>query len=181
MSSEVSSLFLTMKRDAQVMLAVPLAAAIWHWIDLYPAEFAEAISGPRRLEGAPERVFDLIFQNMQPESRHLLWPTLTVLMCVSFERLNQDFGLEGGGGRKSHKKEILLVEQLIKAAFSPVPRQAMAALRCLIDIGKAASRATFKRDVPLRTLALDITHSIQVGTVFLPGLEMNLIQLRTQS
>jgi hypothetical protein len=91
-----------MKRDAQIVLARPLAAAIWHWIDLYPDEFADAISGPRRLEGAPERVSDLINKHMQPESKHLLWPTLTVLMCISFERLKQDFNTEGGGNRKTN-------------------------------------------------------------------------------
>jgi hypothetical protein len=151
-----------MKAAGKIILATPLAAAIWHWIDLYPGEFADAISGPRRLDGAPERVFDLIFTNSTAENRHKLWPTLTVLMCVSFERLNQDFNFEGGhGGRKTNRKEVVLVETLIKTV-SNVREHSMLALRCLLDIGKAASRATFQRDVPLRTLALDIAHEIHV-------------------
>jgi hypothetical protein len=37
--------------------------------------------------------------------RYLLWPTLTVLMCISHERVNQDFNLDvGGGARKTNKK-----------------------------------------------------------------------------
>jgi hypothetical protein len=103
--AEVSSLYLSMKRDAQIVLAVPLAAAVWHWIDLYPEEFSDSVAAPRRLEGAPERVFDLIYRDTQSENRYLLWPTLTVLMCISHERVNQDFILDvGGGARKTNKK-----------------------------------------------------------------------------
>jgi hypothetical protein len=55
----------------------------------------------------------------------------------------------------------VLVDQLVKAATSSTKFQPVA-LRCLVDICKAASRAPYKRDLPLRALAMDITHEIKV-------------------
>jgi hypothetical protein len=101
---------MSMQRDAMLVLAVPLAAAVWHWIDLYPEEFGDAISARGRMDGAPEQVIDVLGKELsQPETKHIVWPTLTVLMCISYDRVNVDFNLEHGGGvRKMNRKVCAL-------------------------------------------------------------------------
>jgi len=172
-----------MKKETQVAIARPLAAAVWHWIDLYPEEFVDTISSSRRMEGAPERAFDLIYvQHEAAEYKVILSPVLTILMCVSHERLKHDFNLHMGGARQSNRKvgfcwhavpspfteghrsstqEVFLVESFFKhmhsaSSFAPT------AFRCLIDICKAAARARPNQDLPLRSLASDVAHEIRV-------------------
>lgn len=95
-------------------IARPLAAAVWHWIDLYPEEFVDTLSSSRRMEGAPERAFDLIYvQHEATEHKVILSPVLTILMCVSHERLNHDFNLLGGARQSNKKVECLPTHNLI--------------------------------------------------------------------
>jgi hypothetical protein len=62
------------------------------------------------MEGAPERVFDLLYSAVQPGSEKIVWPTLTILNCISSERLSMDFQMtnfgagSGGGGQKNYRK-----------------------------------------------------------------------------
>lgn len=110
----LSSLLVNMKREAQAAVAVPLRKAVWNWIDLYPDEFNEAIRSRGRMEGAPERTFDLLYtaqHNIEKE----LWPTLTILVCISAERISSDFQVSSfgtgniSGHRGSHRKVFNLV------------------------------------------------------------------------
>jgi hypothetical protein len=108
---ELSSLLVNMKRDVQVALATPLRSAIWNWIEICPLEFSEALRSRGRMEGAPERVFDLLYSAVQPGSEKTVWPTLTILNCISSERLSMDFqvtnfgaGSGGGSGQKNYRK-----------------------------------------------------------------------------
>lgn len=115
---ELSSLLVSMKREAQSSIALSLRNAIWNWITCFPEQFTDVIrsnssaesttagsrigtskgvlagfSG-RRLEGAPERVFDTLYGMMQDPgslntNRRIIWPTLAALLAVSPERLRQ--------------------------------------------------------------------------------------------
>ena len=98
-----------MKREAQAAVARPLRRAIWNWIDLFPDEFNDALRS-RRMEGAPERTFDLLY-TQQPGAERALWPTLTILNCISSERLGSDFqvnhfGSGHFGGHKSNHRKV---------------------------------------------------------------------------
>lgn len=77
-----------MKSESQGAVAVALRTVIWNWIETFTDEFIDVVlSSRRRLDGQPERVFDLLYQLIEPGNRRLLWPTLAVLMAVSPERL----------------------------------------------------------------------------------------------
>ena len=86
---EFSSLLVGMKPDAQCAVAVCLRRAIWNWIETFPSEFIEMCNGYRKLDGAPERVFDLLTQIENDQNRKILWPTLCALLMLSHERLKQ--------------------------------------------------------------------------------------------
>jgi len=80
-----------MKPEAQMAIAIPLRTAVWNWIDLFPAEFNDAIRSRGRMEGTPERVFDLLYSMNQPGTERGVWPTLIILNCITSERLSSDF------------------------------------------------------------------------------------------
>jgi hypothetical protein len=82
-----------MSLQAKVALAVPLRTAVWNWIDLFPHEFHEVMRSNRRLEGAPERAFDGLWdpQALDMSSARALWPTLAVLSVISPERTVPDY------------------------------------------------------------------------------------------
>jgi hypothetical protein len=96
---ELSSLLVSMKRDAQATVALALRAAIWNWITIFSDQFIDVMVVQRRLEGAPERVFDTLFQVMNEagaNQRRMLWPTLAALLATSPQRLREaELGISG--------------------------------------------------------------------------------------
>ena len=78
-----------MKRDAQAAVAVSLRRAIWNWMETFPHEYLEVMQGTRKLDGAPERVFDMLFVNTDESNKRTMWPTLTALMMLSHDRSKQ--------------------------------------------------------------------------------------------
>ena len=83
-----------MGKETQKAVAVALRAAIWHWIDYFPEEFNETIKTRGRTEGAPERVFDLLYSLNQSSNEKIFWPTLTTLCCITSERITAEFMLQ---------------------------------------------------------------------------------------
>ena len=98
---ELSSLLVSMKPEIKVAVAVPLRTAIWNWISMFPDEYNEAIRTHRRLEGTPERVFDLLWDPSEVASARALWPTLAALAVISSERMRSDLK----GSSKSNLKK----------------------------------------------------------------------------
>ena len=78
-----------MGAEARVAIANPLRSAIWSWIETFPGEFIDVSTGARRLDGAPERVFDLFIQIKNEQNRKIIWPTLMMLLVLCYERLRQ--------------------------------------------------------------------------------------------
>jgi neurofibromin 1 len=87
--SELSSLGVNMKRDAQAAVAISLRRAIWNWMETFPHEYQEVIEGTRKLDGAPERVFDLLYVSVDEGNKKIMWPMLTALMVLSYDRSKQ--------------------------------------------------------------------------------------------
>ena len=89
-----------MKRESQTAIAGPLRSAIWNWIENSQEEFNDALLY-RRLEGAPERVFDLLYQldnnNKDTNTKAVIWPALTVLMCISPDRMKAEYSVNSVG------------------------------------------------------------------------------------
>lgn len=106
--SELSSLLVNMRREAQVAVAGPLRTALWNWIEYHQEEFNDAQRHYRRLEGTPERVFDLLYSLQDTAHKSVVWPTLTVLLCVSSDRIKTDYDVNSVGMPKSsHGRKVL--------------------------------------------------------------------------
>jgi len=101
---ELSSLLVSMNRESQIAIAVPLRSAVWNWITTFPAEFDEAIRARGRIDGAPERVFDLLYSMNQTSDERIFWPTLAILNCTSSERLSSEFQQSYSGPTKTSRK-----------------------------------------------------------------------------
>ena len=99
---------MNLKKDAQVPVSIALRTAVWNWIELCPDEFNEALRSHRRLEGAPERVFDLLY-DLQESTRDKggAWPTLAVLLSISHERMKNAFETSAIGAHKSSYRKVI--------------------------------------------------------------------------
>lgn len=110
---ELSSLLVSMKPEVKVAVAVPLRTAIWNWISMFPEEYNEAIRTHRRLEGTPERVFDLLWDPSEVTSARALWPTLAALAVISSERMRTDLR----GSSNSNLKKVRSQPWLTRFSF----------------------------------------------------------------
>jgi hypothetical protein len=116
---ELSSLLVNMKRQAQAAVAIPLRMAIWNWIEMCPLEYNEAVRSRGKLEGAPERVFDLLHSAIEPGRERALWPTLTILACLAAERLSPDYQIDVetrsvnfASHKSSHRKVRVMISEV---------------------------------------------------------------------
>ncbi|KAL1741753.1 hypothetical protein HDZ31DRAFT_84616 [Schizophyllum fasciatum] len=159
--NELSSLLVNMKQDHQLAIAVPLRTAIWNWIRLFPGEFNEAIRVRGRLEGAPERVFDLLYTKNQLGVERSIWPTLLILNCISSDRLMPELSdMKSYGRGKSARKDTKFYDDVFTHGYSN-PKTQEVGLACALDLCRAASYVSAADDVPLRLLAYDVAHEIK--------------------
>ncbi|KAL1727572.1 hypothetical protein EV714DRAFT_253754 [Schizophyllum commune] len=159
--NELSSLLVNMKQDHQLAIAVPLRTAIWNWIRLFPAEFNDAIRQRGRLEGAPERVFDLLYTKNQLGVERSIWPTLLILNCISSDRLMPELSdMKSYGRGKATRKDTKFYDDLFTHGYSN-PKTQEVGLACALDLCRAASYVSSADDVPLRLLAYDVAHEIK--------------------
>jgi hypothetical protein len=88
--AELSGLLLNIKEE-HTAIAPVLRVAVWNWVDQHPEEFNETIRTRGSMEGAPERMFDLLHSlSTTPESNKRTWPGLAVLNCISPDRVSPD-------------------------------------------------------------------------------------------
>ena len=97
-----------MRRDAQVAVAGPLRTAVWNWIEYHQEEFDDAQRHHRRLEGTPERVFDILYQMVDTPHKAAVWPALTILMCISIDRIKTEYDLHSGAVWKIYNRKVCL-------------------------------------------------------------------------
>jgi neurofibromin 1 len=97
-----------MRTETQCAVATVLRAVIWNWIEDSPDEFIDVVQSPRRgLEGNPERVFDLLYQLVDPGNKPMFWPTLSVLLTISPERLRAAEMARSGTSRFAKKVNLI--------------------------------------------------------------------------
>lgn len=101
---DLSSLLVNMGREAQLAIAVSLRSAVWNWIDRFPHEFNDAIRSRGRMEGAPERVFDLLYSMTTTGNEKIFWPVLTILNCITSDRIPADLQLSQYGPLQKSRK-----------------------------------------------------------------------------
>jgi hypothetical protein len=68
--------------------------AIWNWIEMCPQEYNEAVRSRGKLEGAPERVFDLLHSANEPGREHALGPMLIIFAFLAAECLSPDYQID---------------------------------------------------------------------------------------
>ncbi|KAF8872759.1 hypothetical protein BD779DRAFT_1679537 [Infundibulicybe gibba] len=160
--NELSSLLVNMRREAQLAIAVPLRSAIWNWIEIFPGEFNDAIRSRGKTEGAPERVFDLLYAKHPAGFERILWPTLTILYCITSDRVAPDFQQYKSitSVQKTTRKEFKFGEDILKHAGTN-SKLSEVALVCALDMCRAATHVTPRGEVPLRMIAQDIAHEIR--------------------
>ncbi|KAH8118768.1 hypothetical protein DFH11DRAFT_1839273 [Phellopilus nigrolimitatus] len=160
---ELSSLLVNMKPEAQCIVAVHLRRAIWKWIETFPGEFTEMSSGQRKLDGAPERVFDLLIQIKNDQNRKILWPTLTALLLLSYDRLRQvalQFNGHAWNPKMTNKKELVFLDKLNKN-LTASSKMTDSAMLCFVDILRAAMYIPPDHDVVVRSFAPDIADELK--------------------
>lgn len=101
---ELSSLLVNMRSEAQVAVAGPLRTAVWNWIEFHRDEFNDSLLH-RRLEGTPERVFDLLFQ-VDTNNKGAIWPALAILMCISSDRIRAEYNVNSLGIPKGTRRKV---------------------------------------------------------------------------
>ncbi|KAF8592239.1 hypothetical protein K439DRAFT_1626245 [Ramaria rubella] len=158
---ELSSLLVNMKAEAQGAVAVALRTVVWSWIEAFPEEFVEVVtSSRRRLDGQPERVFDLLYQLIDGGNRRLFWPTLAILVAVSPERLKSAEAALSGT-LKYGKKHNNFLEQL-HSALTTQSKLGETAVLCYNDICRAAFCIPQSvGDTVLRSLAPDLADELK--------------------
>ncbi|KAG8732817.1 Ras GTPase activating protein ira2 [Ceratobasidium sp. 423] len=166
--SEKSSLVMGVKDKSKIIIANAVKQAVWNWIEILPNEYTEVLTGQRTLDNAPERLFDVLYSQSERDGKQRsYWPTLTVLLAASPERLK---GLEilGTGGRvKRDRKVTAFREALIKGAQSGSRQHREAAISCLVDLSRAASYAggrlssSLTDSLPIKGIAHDMMEEVK--------------------
>ncbi|ELU45404.1 RasGAP domain-containing protein [Rhizoctonia solani AG-1 IA] len=166
--SEISSLIVGVQDKSKLAIANAARQAVWNWIEILPNEYTELLSGQRTLDGGPERLFDVLCPSQfeRDGKQRLYWPTLTVLLAASPERLQ---GLEigaSGGRAKRDRKIALFKDSLVKGSQSSTRQLRETAIACIGELSKAASFAVGKNashadSVPIKSLAQDVMSEVK--------------------
>lgn len=162
---ELSSLLVSMKREAQSSISLSLRNAVWNWIGGFPEQFGETIVSHRKLEGAPERVFDTLYQMMQEPgslsaNRRIIWPTLTALLATSPERLQQSE--EAMTGYTSGQRSNSFLSTVSSTLLNRDAKQSDIAMVCYLDLCKAAIHLPVTvGHATLRALAPDLADELR--------------------
>lgn len=165
-SQEVSSLIVGVKDKSKLVIANAVRQAIWNWIEVLPNEYADLLAGRRSLDGAPERLFDMLYaQTERDNKQRSFWSTLTILLAISPERLK---GLEMGGRVKKDRKVTAFKETLVKAIHSTNRSQREPAISCLAELSRAASfvgaagTPSFGEGMAIKSIAQDVMEEVRV-------------------
>ncbi|KAF9480190.1 hypothetical protein BDN70DRAFT_931958 [Pholiota conissans] len=158
--NQLSSLMVNMRSEAQKSIAVHLRSAIFNWIDIFPGEYNDAIRTRGRTEGAPERVFDLLYNLLTPGTERIFWPALAMLNCTSADRIDPNYNYNTGSHKG--KKELKFIDNINKHITSN-SKLSEIALACVVDLCRCAAYVESDGDVPLRLVAADVAHDIKAA------------------
>ncbi|KAF9527976.1 hypothetical protein CPB83DRAFT_363170 [Crepidotus variabilis] len=157
--NQLSSLLLNMRKESQHAVAFHLRAAVWNWIDVFPNEYNEAIRTRGKTEGAPERVFDLLFSLQATGYEKTYWPALAVLLCTTSDKIRAEF--QNTVSTPKARKELRFGDSLMRHVAKN-SKLSETALVCAIDLCRAASYVDPSQgETPLLEQAPDIAHEIK--------------------
>lgn len=110
--AEVSSLSLNLSRDGLVHAAAVVWKSIWVWIETFPLEYADVLRHGKRMDGVPERMYDVLHAHVADRQKWIVWPALTALLAISPERLKQAEAATMSGMTAKHGKKVWLISYL---------------------------------------------------------------------
>ncbi|GJJ07052.1 hypothetical protein Clacol_001251 [Clathrus columnatus] len=155
------SLLINMKPDSQCAIAVVLRLVVWKWINDFGEEYEDVIQSPRRrLDGLPERVYDILSQLTTNANKHIFWPTLSLLLAISPERLQAAEAALTGILVYGKKHNNLL--ELLHVAITTQSKLGETAMRCYNDICQAAFHLPPNiKDCALHSLTSDLADELK--------------------
>ncbi|KAJ7181585.1 hypothetical protein C8R43DRAFT_1229418 [Mycena crocata] len=158
---ELSALLLNLKEE-HTAIAPVLRVAIWNWIEQYPDEFNDSIRVRGGMEGAPERMFDLLYMmSNTTEEQKSTWPTLSMLKTISSDRLSSDLHQPTTSSRaKAARPDVRFSEDVVRHAQIQ-SKLTEVALACAVDLCRVASRVQPHGEVPIPLLAYDLAPEIK--------------------
>ncbi|KAF8207849.1 hypothetical protein K438DRAFT_2013261 [Mycena galopus ATCC 62051] len=157
---ELSGILLSIKEE-HTAIAPVLRVAIWNWVNQHPDEFNETVRMRGSMEGAPERVFDMLYMlSTTPDSQRRTWPALALLNCLSPDRVGVDFRGANATRGKNARPNAMWAEDMIRRTQHQ-SRLSEVALVCAIDACRMASRVQPDGDITLRGLAFDLVPDIK--------------------
>ena len=154
-----------MRIESQRTIAIHLRAAIWNWIDVFPSEFNEAIRTKGKTEGAPERVFDLIHSLSHAGSENVFWPILTILNCISSDRISAEFQYRG---KFTNRKVISRFLRFLAMQIETLYDRNLGSLKTLLDIS-AIIRSSRRFLWLVRSIFVVLQRILTLKAMFLYG------------
>ncbi|WVF65508.1 hypothetical protein IAT40_000236 [Kwoniella sp. CBS 6097] len=139
---EISSVFLHVKRPAQVAIATILRKAIWNWIDVYPIEYESLVEKNKKFEGGADNLFDVlssmsdIGSSSNARRNKAFYPLMAMLLMLlpdTFKRIVM--GEVSSRGSSSTAKKMAFVDSLRKGINSNKSFEACAV--CYVDFVRA--------------------------------------------
>ena len=157
-----------MRIESQRTIAIHLRSAIWNWIDVFPSEFNEAIRTKGKTEGAPERVFDLIHSLSHAGSENVFWPILTILNCISSDRISAEFQYRGKFTHTNRKVIISKFLHLLTMQIEALYDRNLGSLKTPLDIS-AIIRSSPRFLWLVRSIFVGLQRILTLKAMFLYG------------
>lgn len=172
--AELNTLFIHLRRPAQIVTAVSLRRMIWSFIFYRPGDFASLYASNRRLDGGPDTLFDHVFAAAESHAggkrRAALWPLLSALLALCPDLVARLAAGEGrklavAGAGKKHAYYDALRKQLRQGPSKPASPPD-APVHAAVDLVVAAAYAR-SSDASLRLVVPDLEPELR-DRVFTP-------------
>ncbi|CAG8444039.1 5054_t:CDS:10 [Acaulospora morrowiae] len=162
---ELCNTFMHLRRTAQVTMAIVLRKAIWNWIEVFPAEFVKLCQYQERMEGGPERLFDMCNNSADSKGRKAaFWPLqiMLLILCPDILLNSMDKTIN------ANKKDLWSARPTPRAQFLDNLKRhlrgrnlADVAAICYVDICKASTYVNSHDSSTLRTIIPDIESELR--------------------
>ncbi|KAI9892001.1 MAG: Ras GTPase activating protein ira2 [Vezdaea aestivalis] len=159
---ELNGCFLSLRKDAQIAIAVLLPGTVARWMKNNPAEFASLHSSYNKAINGADVLFEMAnaITDSQVRRKGVVWPMQTALVLLVPEAFWVAANMRDSRSGQVAKKAAFL-EALRKGLSSP--RNHQSALFCLIWLCQAATRFSFESESALYSYAVDFQTDVRQG------------------
>lgn len=173
---EISTVFLHIKKRAQVKIATSLRRAIFQWMVAYPAEYQSMVESERKLDGGPDMLFDFLWSASDLSSASSasrtkeFYPLMAMLLVLCPDILKKIALGESGRGAAGLSKKTAYLDSLRKGLDSSKSKEICAA--CYVDFVRASALLDPRMESSgLRSLVSDIETDLKNVLVPTPFLD----------